>query len=972
MKLKLLIISLLICTAGFSQKIDFKRKMAESYFKNFDFHKAIPLYEQLLKFNPADITLYWRLATIYDHLNDSKSGEKYYAYLAGSKDAKPEYLLNYARILAKNGKYDQSVFWYQKYSKAQSADPQGAAFAEAYQNMAAFYKDSAGVRLSKTPFSGPSDDFSPAYYHGYIVFSSDRQRFSVVRSIYNWTQSPYLDLYIARPHDRVAKPFSKQLNTPYHEGPVTFNKNQDTIIFTRSIYYNSRLHKGAEGINRLGLFQANWDGKHKKWINVTPLVLNNVNYSVEHPTLSPNGQLLYFASDVPGGHGKMDLYVSHRIAGENGLPSWSPAENLGPHINSSGNDLFPFVDGQGDLWYASDGIPGLGGLDILFASKSSNGFSGAINPGYPMNTQFDDFGFITDGNGENGYLSSDRNNAPGNDDIYSINRPFRKHFLQAVDARSRQPLSGVNINVVEEGIALAPKVSNAASAIVLNVNPLKNYQFAATKEKYKAAQLELTREEIRGMDTVKILMNPAFSVKVNGLVYTALGKSPLSNCTVNLQNETNGMGLKLRTDDQGNFSRQLLPSSDYKISISDLTLTGKCTTAELALSTKGIEKDTVINLSIPVYCEGDVIVLDKIYYDLNKYNIRPDAALVLDKLFKIMTDYPKMKIELRSHTDSRGSAQSNMTLSNNRARSAAEYLYSKGIQRDRIVGKGYGETMLINKCSDGVPCSEAEHQLNRRTEFKILKMDGDIVSDEKVSHQKNPQEIAGQVPGNVQQQIVPPAKTGATDKIPSAKEAVVTAPAVDKQALVAQQAASAKAEADKQALEAQQVEAAKTAAAKQAAADKLAVAVQQAASAKAAADKQALAAQQAASTKATATKQSAADKQSAAAQQAAQQPEGSKTSQPTTSAKGMKYVKIDKNGKFIVLLDTTNHEYFVQTAAFKKQGVAEKQVESYQNIIPFNAHVYFDEGYYKIRFGPFKSSDEYTKCVNKILENKKP
>ncbi|MEI7420848.1 MAG: OmpA family protein [Prolixibacteraceae bacterium] len=987
MKIKLLIISLLICTAGFSQKIDFKRKMAESYYKNFDFHKAIPLYEELLKISPADITLYWRLATIYDHLNDSQSGEKYYAYLANSKDARAEYLLNYARILAKNGKYDQSVIWYQKYSKAQTSDTRGAAFAEAYKDMAAFYRDSAGVRLTKAPFSGPSDDFSPAYYHGSIIFSSDRQRFSIVRSTYNWTQSPYLDLYIAKPNDKEAKPFSKQLNTPYHEGPVTFSKTQDTIIFTRSIYYDSRLHKGKEGINRLGLFQARWDEKLNKWIDVTPLPLNNVEYSVEHPALSPDGQKLYFASDMPGGYGGMDLYVSHRTLDGKGLQSWSAAENMGPRINSSGHDLFPFVDGQGDIWFASDGIPGLGGLDILFAAKSMDGFSGPINPGYPVNTRFDDFGYITDSNGENGYLSSDRDNAPGNDDIYSIHRPFRKHLLQAIDARTLQPLSGVKINVLEEGTALAPMESNAARPVLLPVNPLKDYQFAATKDLYKPGRLELTKEEIRGMDTVKILMNPvSISVKVKGFVYTAQGKAPLSNCTVNLQNETSGMGMKLLTDDQGYFNKQLLLSSDYKISITKLTLTGKCSMAELALSTKGIEKDTVINLSIPVYCEGDVITLEKIYYDLDKYNIRPDAALILDKLLKIMQDYPGMKIELRSHTDSRASAAYNMTLSNNRAKAAAEYLYSKGISRNRIVGKGYGETMLINKCADGVPCSEAEHQLNRRTEFKILSLEGNIVEDKNVSVKKNPQEIAVTPPAPDKQTLA--AQQAAADK----QAALAAQQAADKQALAAQQAAAKQAAADKQAaLAAQQAAdkqalAAQQAAAKQAAADKqAALAAQQAAAKQAAADKQAaLAAQQAADKQAlaaqqAAAKQAAADQQGAlAAQQAAdkqalaaQQAAASKTSQPATPAKKMKYVKIDKDGKYILLQDPATQEFFVQIGAVKKKEMAEKLAKAYQNIIPDEAGIYFDDGFFKVRYGPFKSSSEYAKYVDILVQNKR-
>jgi outer membrane protein OmpA-like peptidoglycan-associated protein/tetratricopeptide (TPR) repeat protein len=884
MKLRLLIISLLICSAGFSQKVDFMRKMADKYYQNFDFHKAIPLYEQLLKSSPANYEVHVRLATIYDHLNDSQSGEKYYAFLVDKKNAKPEYLLNYARILAKNGKYDQAVIWYQKYSKVQSSDTRGIAFAEAYKNMAAFYKDSSGVRLVKTPFSTQADDFSPAYYGGSIVFSSDRQRSSFVGSTYNWTQSPYLDLYIAAPDEKEAKPFSKELNTPYHEGPVTFNRTQDTIFFTRSIYYNSRLFESSEGIIRLGLFQASWDAKQKKWIDVKPLSLNNVQYSVEHPALSPDGKKLYFASDMFGGHGEMDLYVSRWITDGNGMQGWSAAENLGPGINSSGNDLFPFVDGQGDLWYASEGIPGLGGLDILFAPKSIDGFSGTINPGYPMNTRFDDFGYITDSNGENGYLSSDRNNAPGNDDIYSIHRPFRKHLIQAVDASTRQPLSAVKIKVMEDGAAPVMMESNAASPAILHVNPLKNYQFASTKEKYMAGRLELTREEIHGMDTIKILMNPAgVFVKLIGLVYAATGKAPLSNCTVNLLNQTNGMGLKLRTDDQGSFNRQLLGASDYKISISDLPLQGKCNTAEIALSTKGIERDTVINLSIPVYCEGDVIAMEDIYYDLNKYNIRPDAAKVLDKLLKIMKDYPKMQIELRSHTDSRGTAASNMTLSNNRARSAAEYLYTKGIQKGRIIGKGYGETMLINKCADGVPCSDAEHQLNRRTEFKILKMEGqglEIVEGKDLSFKNIQQGTASKVSKKIKSPIVPPA--------------------LDKQELAASKAA--------------------------------------------------------------------ADKQARAEQQATER----KTSFTSTPAKLLKYIKIDRDGKFFVLLDPVKHEYFVQTGAFKKKENAENLVKAHQNLIPYTAVVFFDEGFFKVRFGPFKSSAEYTKCVNIILENKKP
>jgi cell division protein FtsN len=196
-------------------------------------------------------------------------------------------------------------------------------------------------------------------------------------------------------------------------------------------------------------------------------------------------------------------------------------------------------------------------------------------------------------------------------------------------------------------------------------------------------------------------------------------------------------------------------------------------------------------------------------------------------------------------------------------------------------------------------------------------MEGDIVESKNISLKDIPQETVGQVPGKGQPQIVSPAKPVVADNVPAAKEAVVTPPVVDKQALAAQQAAEKQATADKQA----------------------------------------------------AAKQAAADKQ-AAAKQAAQPPTMSKTAQPSTPAKSMKYVKIDKDGKFMILLDPVKHEYFIQTGAFKKQEVAEKLAKTYQNVVPCMAVIVFDEDLYKVRFGPFKSSAEYNECVNKILENK--
>ncbi len=724
MRFKLLIICLLICRAGYSQDFIRKKKLADGYNTSFDFYKAIPIYDQLLKSHPDDSELYEKLASIYDHLNDSQNAEKCYTFLVSKKEIKPEYMLNYAKALSKNGKYDQAVLWYGKYMEAQPSDPRGGSFSEAYRNLKTFFRDSASFVIKKAPFSTKADEFSPAYFGGSIIFSCDRSDYSKVHFTYNWTQSPYLDLYQAKPDTKDAKPFSKDLNSIYHEGPVTFTKNQDTIVFTRSNYFRSHLHKSSEGINKLSLFQSVWDAGQKRWIELLPLLINNDQYSVEHPALSPDGGKLYFASDMPGGLGEMDLYVSQRITGPNGEKTWGTPVNLGSGINTPGNELFPFIDQKGNLWYASNGIPGLGGLDIFFSGKSKEGFLKPINPGYPMNTRFDDFGFITQNEGEEGFLSSNRNNSYGNDDIYSVSRPFRKLVVWVFDARTKQGIASTQVDVLENGAAPESIENESAIPVALKVNPFKSYQFRVNKATYKTCSVDLTSDQLLTMDTIKIpLIRDELLINLTGLVYAANGKKPLPGCTVVIRQKSNLINTLIKSDLQGLFYAKLQPEADYEIGIVNIVAEGKCSAAEMKITTKGLLKDSIFHLAIPVYCVGDVIVMEDIYYDLNKYNIRPDAARVLGNLLNLMNDYPKMTIELRSHTDSRASAAYNLKLSDNRAKSAAEYLFSKGIARNRIIGRGYGETMLINKCSDGVPCSEEEHQRNRRTEFKILKME---------------------------------------------------------------------------------------------------------------------------------------------------------------------------------------------------------------------------------------------------------
>lgn len=651
-KLKLIILGTLIFSALSAQDFVMKEKLADKYFNQFDYYKAIPMYEQLVKGNPGNYRVNEKLAESYRKINDNINAEHYYALLLDSSSVKKEYILYYAQALAHNGKYKESAEWYSKYGKEEPADKRSEGFNDAYKNISKMMSDSSCFQISKSPFCTQASDFSPAFYGNRIVFASSRKKQTAVKTSYNWTNSSYLDLYIVNPDSATAEPFSEVINSVYHEGPLTFSKNLDTIIFTRSNYSNHKLGKNSEGVNKLKMYQAVKKAGTDIWTNIKELPFNNNEYSVGHPSLSKDGNTLYFTSDMPGGIGGTDIYSASKVSDKNGNNTWSEPVNLGPEINSMGNEMFPFTDNEGRLWFASNGLPGLGGLDVFVSEKESGVWSKPVNTGYPMNTRFDDFGYISDNSGRDGYISSDRNNQPGNDDIFRV--------------------------------------------------------------RYTAPE----KAEIQPAPEIKL-----HELKLKGNVFSADKFAAIEGAAVYLANKKDNSETEIKSDNNGTFSFSLNPESDYTVRVSVKITDGNCVSSVEELTTRGLKTDTVLTASFPVFCTGDVIKVENIYYDLGKSDIKPEAALELDKVFDLMNRFRGMKIELRSHTDSRGSGVSNMTLSDSRARTAAQYLFSKGIEKDRIISRGYGETMPLNRCTDGVKCTEEDYRINRRTEFRIISLE---------------------------------------------------------------------------------------------------------------------------------------------------------------------------------------------------------------------------------------------------------
>ncbi|MDP4210647.1 MAG: OmpA family protein [Bacteroidota bacterium] len=727
MKYKIFIISLFICSLVQAQSIFFKEKLADKEFNRYNYYGAIPMYLQINKQKPADIKIMGNLAESYRKINDSENAAVWYRKIIEAGTAKPEDYLYYAQALGRNGDYPLAGEWYQKYyDQNQPNAINGLAFEQAFKNISPFYRDSAYYSIHKTSFNSNKSDFSPMYYRGGIVFVTARkEQGTFIKTLYNWTRTSFLDLYVS--DSLKTQPFSSAINTRFHEGPVTFSPAQDTIIFTRSNYYHLRFRTDNQGINKLEMYQAVWNAKKKCWGNVTPMPFNNNHYSVGHPTLSHDGKSLYFISDMPGGLGQTDIYVSHlEFNTKTRQNEWGKPENLGEDINTPGKEMFPYVDANGNLYFATNGRPGLGGLDIFVAKRNKDGgFDKPVNLGYPVNTRFDDFGLICDASGKHGYLSSDRNNAIGDDDIYQWNRSPRPLVLFVYDKATKQALPATHIGFSYGNLTDSLKSDRAGynSLFIKSADP---YKFKLSKKNYNDATFDYTAESLTNTDTIGLpleLTKVLPKIALEGKVFSAEDKQPMGNATAILINKADSSRTEVKCDQNGVFRFKLDADADYSVKVVINTPGSKCGSNAVERTTRGIANDYTFNESFPVFCVGDIIKIDNIYYDLGKYNIRPDAAKELDKLLDIMNKYPKMKIELRSHTDSRGSDESNMKLSDNRAKAAAAYLVSKGIAADRIIGKGYGETMLLNNCGNGVKCTEAQHQINRRTEFKILSIE---------------------------------------------------------------------------------------------------------------------------------------------------------------------------------------------------------------------------------------------------------
>ncbi len=639
---KQLLTILLTLSIAFSWAQNGLEKANREYDK-FAYIDAIESFERIANKGYKSVEIFQKLGNAYYFNADFINAEKWYSELFKlSDDVDREYYYRYAQALKSVGNYTKSDSYMQKFA-SKSNDVRAQLFLQNLNYQEKIKANSGRFDIVNAAINSPYSDYGTTVLNNQLIFTSARDTSGIIRRKHSWTNESFTDLYSATIESdslHSVQKFAKKTSSKFHESTPVFTSDGTTMYFTRNNHINRKRGKNTEKITLLQIYKSvlkATENGEERWSDPESLSFNSNQYNTAHPALSDDNRTLYFASDMPGTLGLSDIF-SVEIK-EDG--SFTTPKNLGKDINTEGRESFPFV-AKDELYFASDGRPGLGGLDIYVAKIQNNSFSTPENIGTPANSPQDDFAFYINPNTRKGFLSSNRDGGIGNDDIYQ--------FKEVLKLGCEQKLIGLIRNRVTKNVIANAKITlsdnnlNVISSVVSDNKG--NYRFDS-------------------------MCGEIYFIKVEKQGFTTDEKS----VTIpNISGET-----------ELNFD---LEQSEQTIAIGD----------DLAV----------------------VLNLNPIYFDLDKADIRADAALELERVFDVMMQNPTLELNIRSHTDSRQSTEYNQVLSDARAKSTMNYLVNQGINASRLSFKGYGESALLNHCADGVQCSEEQHQINRRSEFIVV------------------------------------------------------------------------------------------------------------------------------------------------------------------------------------------------------------------------------------------------------------
>lgn len=748
MKKNILTVIVLFIFFGSSFAQTAKVEKGKKYFEYYNYYKTIEKYEEL---TDQSLEMKRELAISYFNTGQYTEAENLFLELSQSEEKTADDVYNLVKVLLINQKYQDAEKWMAEFKNLAPNDSR----AELFESKEGFYKelseDKGYFSIKNLDFNSNAEDFAAVFYKDKVVFSSTRQGVKPIKRKWNWNNLPFLDLYQAE-RDSGSMEFKSfeefNFNKKFHEGTVAFNKKGDYLVYT----CNNYKQKSEDGVYKLEMFSS--VQKNDKWKKPQPMPFNDPDYSVGHASLNAEATVMFFASDMPGGQGGVDIYVSTR----NQDGDWSQPVNIGADVNTEGNEMFPFYHPEGYLFFASDGRPGLGGLDLFVAKIEGTSYTNVKNLGTPVNTNFDDFAMVFNEEMTKGYFSSNRLSGKGNDDIYSFDLLVPFFSTKIIDGvavdENINILAGVDVNLFDDnGNILKTVKTGVDGRYSFEVDGDKNFTLTGKKLGYKkdAEIVNTAGDEVKFETQLVLKRIPEFYFY--GLISNTKTQEVIEGVSVFIVEKDIETEYDQTTDENGEFDDdienvKLNDVKKYTVSLRKEGFLPIENEIEITFDHEGkYDLSDYMDVEMHKLNIGDDIAkalgVQPIYFDLGKYNIRPDAAIELDKIVKVMNDYPTLEIELGSHTDSRGSNSSNETLSQNRATSSAKYVKERIQNPERISGKGYGESkffvvtedvhaeydflpvgqVLDNAFIYSLPKKQQEiaHQLNRRTEFKIIK-----------------------------------------------------------------------------------------------------------------------------------------------------------------------------------------------------------------------------------------------------------
>jgi len=484
-------------------------KKADKHFNRYEFVDAAEDYAKLVENGKADAYVYSQLAESYYNVFNTQEAERWYAKALETSD-NPEMVFKYSQMLKANGKYDESNIQMAKFAKMRPSDDRALAYNENPNYLPKILEKGKKFNIQNLDFNSKYSDFGGTLKDGKLYITSSR---NTSRKTYGWNEEPFLDIYELTQNDdgsfQTAALVENKVNTKYHEGVASFSPDGNTMYFSRESFFEKEYEKDSISkvkFSLLHLFQAKKsDGQ---WGDVQGFALNSKNYSVKNPSVSSDGNTLYFASDMPGGYGLFDIYK----ATINSDGSLGEPVNLGQKVNTQGQEMFPFSSNNGTLYFSSNGHLGLGNLDVFYTKEIDGKFAPIRNVGIPINSSADDFAFSLNEDTEEGYVSSNRDGGKGSDDIYAIKKlqPLCDVLVTGTvtNANTGDPINAATVAMFDDqGNEVLSKVTNPDGSVEFIVECGKTSDLEVTMDGFESQRIIVAASEEEEV-AVSIMLDP--------------------------------------------------------------------------------------------------------------------------------------------------------------------------------------------------------------------------------------------------------------------------------------------------------------------------------------------------------------------------------------------------------------------------------------------------------------------------------